>query len=934
MPKILTIDDKQDNLTTISALLKNFVPDCFVITAQSGTEGIEKARTELPDTILLDIIMPEMDGFEVCADLKSNEKTKHIPIIMLTAIKTDAGNRVKCLELGADAFLSKPIDNIELIAQVKVMLRIKKAEDDLRKEKEALERQVEERSVELIKRNDQLTKEIEDRKYAEDSLRESEKKYRRLIEESRDGIAVTTPDGEIVFVNERFTSILGFQSPDELIGALVTDRYANKECRQSVLKELRRKDFIDNMELELLKKDNTKIWILMSASTEKDTEGNTVEIMSFASDITKRKQAEEASIRLIRKNELILNAAGEGIYGLDLKGNTTFVNPSALSMIGWKSEEIIGKNQHQILHHSKPDRTPYPSEECPIYAAFKDGKEYHIDNEVFWRKDGSCFPVEYISRPIFNEDDELEGAVVTFNDITERKQVEEALYQYQHIVSSSTDMIALLDKQFNYLAANNTYLAAFKLTPDQLIGNTLAEVFGEEFFNSVIKPHADRCLGGEEISYQDWFDFPGYGRRCMDVTYFPHHDEDNKIVGFVVNGRNITEQKLAEVDNKKLEAQLQQSQKMETLGTLVTGVAHEINNPNNFIAINTPMLFKAWQGIIPILDEYYSETGDFNVAGLSYAIMRERIPQLLSGISDGSERIKRIVSDLKLFAQPNISMALEPVEVNSIVKSALALITNMIKESTNKFKVEYGSDLPLIEGNYQQLEQVVINLVQNACQALLDKSKEIYVSTSYDKKEQSILIKVCDEGVGIPGKSLLQVMDPFFTTKRSSGGTGLGLSVSSTIIKEHTGQITVSSIEGQETTFTVAIPIKQQIQKPKVLIVDDDDLVRKALIEVVKKDFTHLVEESSNGVDACIKLGVYQPDLLILDIQMPDMNGVEVCRKIKAEQELADMKVIIISGFIDSDDAKEIVRMGFSNVCPKPVEVQNISTIIHNVLNA
>ena len=152
MPKILAIDDKQDNLTIISDLLKSIIPDCFVITAQSGTEGIEKARTELPDTILLDLIMPEMDGFEVCERLKDDEKTKQIPVVMLTGIIIDAKSRVKGLELGADAFLSKPIEGMELAAQVKVMLRIKKAEDQLRKEKDLLERQVEKRTVELIKK--------------------------------------------------------------------------------------------------------------------------------------------------------------------------------------------------------------------------------------------------------------------------------------------------------------------------------------------------------------------------------------------------------------------------------------------------------------------------------------------------------------------------------------------------------------------------------------------------------------------------------------------------------------------------------------------------------------------------------------------------------------------------------------------------------------
>ncbi|MBN1531541.1 MAG: response regulator [Spirochaetes bacterium] len=159
MKKILAIDDKRDNLITISALLGNFLTDCTVITAQSGIEGIEKAKREQPDTIILDIKMPQMDGFEVCKHLKDDEVTKHIPIILLTAIKTDMESKLKGLQIGADAFLTKPIDETELIAQINVMLRIKHSEDLIRKEKDLLEEMVNERTRELQESRNKLIKE-------------------------------------------------------------------------------------------------------------------------------------------------------------------------------------------------------------------------------------------------------------------------------------------------------------------------------------------------------------------------------------------------------------------------------------------------------------------------------------------------------------------------------------------------------------------------------------------------------------------------------------------------------------------------------------------------------------------------------------------------------------------------------------------------------
>ncbi len=165
-------------------------------------------------------------------------------------------------------------------------------------------------------------------------------------------------------------------------------------------------------------------------------------------EITERKRAAEALEQLQRHNELILSSAGEGIYGLDKNGNTTFVNPAATEILGWQPEEMIGKPQHGLIHHSKPDGSSYVREECPIYAAFSDGLVHTVTNEVFWRKDGTSLPVEYTSTPILDEEDCLVGAVVTFRDITRRKQAEKAL----------RDALQEVEQLKDQLQAENVYL--------------------------------------------------------------------------------------------------------------------------------------------------------------------------------------------------------------------------------------------------------------------------------------------------------------------------------------------------------------------------------------------------------------------------------------------------------------------------------------------
>lgn len=188
---------------------------------------------------------------------------------------------------------------------------------------------------------------------------------------------------------------------------------------------------IDSKPRELSDEQKQALCILArQVMTQLELRRNASRLMIVNEDLSKeiheRKQAEEALKRLSSRNELILEAAGEGIYGLDLNGNTIFINQAAARMVGWRAEELLGQPIHDILHHSKIDASPYPLEECPVYAAFRDGQIYRVESEVFWRKDGTSFPVEYVSTPM-REGNELVGAVVTFSDITERKQAEETL---------------------------------------------------------------------------------------------------------------------------------------------------------------------------------------------------------------------------------------------------------------------------------------------------------------------------------------------------------------------------------------------------------------------------------------------------------------------------------------------------------------------------
>lgn len=251
--------------------------------------------------------------------------------------------------------------------------------------------------------------------------------------------------------------------------------------------------------------------------------------------------------------------------------------------------------------------------------------------------------------------------------------------------------------------------------------------------------------------------------------------------------------------------QLIQADKMASLGTLTSGVAHEINNPNALLLYNLPVLKQAWQDALPILQQHYQQQGDFKLGGLSFLRMQEEIPHLIDDMQQCAGRIRRIVEDLKGFARRDTADLDEVVDLNSVVAAALRLVDNSLKKATNHFQLELAS-LPLrFRGNRQRIEQVVVNLLLNACQALPTKGAAIQLrSTLAD--DGRLLLEVQDQGRGIQPHDLSKLADPFFTTKREQGGTGLGLFISSGIVQEHGGELKFSSVVGEGTIVRLFLP--------------------------------------------------------------------------------------------------------------------------------
>jgi signal transduction histidine kinase/ActR/RegA family two-component response regulator len=383
---------------------------------------------------------------------------------------------------------------------------------------------------------------------------------------------------------------------------------------------------------------------------------------------------------------------------------------------------------------------------------------------------------------------------------------------------------------------------------------------------------------------------------------------------------------------RESQQQLHQAQKMETLGTLVAGVAHEINNPINLIMYNLPLLQKIWSDFLPIMLERKRSEPERKFGGFDYDFLADNLLQLVADMEMAANRVAKTVSDLKNYSRQSNVAEKVPLQINQAVKNALRLTKTTFRKSSVHIRLDLTDNLPDIEGNLQSIEQIILNILINAVQAIDHDRGEIEIATGFQVKDGRVYINIKDNGRGISPSIADKIFLPFVTDKHSEGGTGLGLSVTYSLVKAHEGEISFESRAGRGASFTVYLPTRLKREAARILVVDDDHAIRGMLIEALTMERHYLVEEASNGIEASIKLGTYRPDLLILDIFMPEMDGVEVCRIIRGEPELSEMKVIITTGHPEHPKLDEVVELGFTNIFAKPFDLLQFLQDIKKIL--
>lgn len=684
---------------------------------------------------------------------------------------------------------------------------------------------------------------VTERNRAEDALHKSEELYRMLIATLPDAIMLAGIDGKISYASPNAYTMFGVSSEAEIIGHsplewVVPEQRA--EAREAFGKVL--SGVVETgRRFHFMRKNGETFWGESSAATLTDGEGNITGVMLVTRDISERKRAEEALQRAEEKYRTMVERATVGFYQTTPDGKLLTANTSFARMLGYESPEDMLTSLNDIGNSFYVD--PGRREEF-IRAIQPQGSVTGFESRAY-RRDGSIMWVSEEVRAVCDD----QGTVIryegTIADITQRKRAEELLATERNtlrtLIDSLPDRIYIKDTECRFVLNNTAHIRRLGCTRQQ-------EVLGKTDFD--FRPHdiASKSFAddkrvittGKPLINKEEAVFSHTGEwEWLLTTKVPLRDKQGTVVGLVGISHDITERVRRDQERQLLETQLKernaelermvtdlknmqghlvQSEKMASLGQLVAGIAHEINNPLAFVASNLNRFKEYFDDTLTVLKEWQTVGKQLEANPLWEPQLRllksaeqqadlefitEDFENLMRHSRDGAERIKSIVNKMRGFARTS-GNEFQEANINEALEDTLTIVWNELKYKATIQK-EYGT-LPPVVCNIGELKQVFVNLLVNAAHAIAEKGV-ITIRTAH--KGENVEIQVADTGSGIAPEHLNKIFDPFFTTKPVGKGTGLGLWICMTIIQNHHGTITVDSRVGQGTTFTVTLPVQQ-----------------------------------------------------------------------------------------------------------------------------
>ncbi|MCP4641619.1 MAG: PAS domain S-box protein [bacterium] len=525
-------------------------------------------------------------------------------------------------------------------------------------------------------------------------------------------------------------------------------------------------------------------------------------IVGVMIDMTKPKRAEEALRESEELHRITLGSISDAVFITDDKGAFTYICPNVDIIFGWTWSEVRALGFiTNLLGHGLPS---------PDAVADR-GEITNIEQEVVDKQQNRLSLLVTVKRV------SIKGGTMlyTCRDITQRRLAQMALRdsesRFRALFHGANDAIFLseFDKHSRFgriIEVNDTACERLDRDREIVLGANLGDLDADPLDLALTDIAQDLMEKGAAT----------YERELLTSGGTPIPFEFNSRVVSLQGGRvvlsiarDVSERRRAAEQERRQQQQLVLSDRIASMGALVAGVAHEISTPNHDIVTGASLLATTWADSLQILDEYHTSHGPFALAGVDYSEMKDRVPALLTRIQEAAESIRQTVYELRDYARERPEDEVRPVNLNQVVRSAATLLADMLKKTTRQFEAIYMEALPEVMGDYVRLEQVVVNLMHNACQALTDPDQAVRIATSYDEASRRVVVRVEDEGQGIAESMLPHVAQPFMTTRRDGGSVGLGLSVSMRIVKQHGGDMQFDSYPGEGTVVHVTLPVAE-----------------------------------------------------------------------------------------------------------------------------
>ncbi len=656
----------------------------------------------------------------------------------------------------------------------------------------------------------------------------------------------------------------------------------------------------------------------------------------------------------------ILDSTAEAIYGTDLEGICTFCNTACLRMLGYDhQDQLIGQNMHRLIHHSHRDGSPFPEQDCLISQSFKQGEGIHVDDEVFWRSDGTCIPVEYWSYPQ-RRNGIIVGTVATFVDISERTKAQGKLMMLSRAVENSPAVVVITDRDGSIVYVNSKFIEITGFSEAEAIGQNPrilnAGVQSKEFYSE---------LWSTILAGQEWRGEFCNRKKNGEVHWefasiSPIRDDHGRIISFVAVKEDITERRRVaeELQLAKEAAEAGNRSKSEFLANM----SHEIRTPLNAII-------------------------GFNTLALETTLTEQQF-DYLSRVNFAATSLLRIINEILDFSKieaGKLELEQELFTPRGVLQNVSNLFQQQVSAKGLAFLLHCSENLPdRLVGDSVRLGQVLVNLVGNAVKFTEQGSVAIYASpTEFSCERVMIEFSVHDTGIGLEPDKLTNLFQPFTqadgSITRRFGGTGLGLSISKRIVELSGGQIWAESKPGHGSVFSFSMPFclpatgaaddavcpytlalpdepaallpaaakpgrgmappadREELAGIRILLVEDNDMNRALATELLQRRGA-LVESAVNGCEALTRIlhEAHPYDLVLMDLQMPGMDGHEATRKIRTDGRFRDLPIIAVTAHAMPEEKQRCIEVGMNGYITKPLNLADLIALIrqHTGLSA